>query len=128
MPSPPVIRLTRTGPDDGVRAEAVAVLDLAGEQPAHRLQPGVRVRRDVHATGAGDVVRAVVVGEAPGADERALALGEGAPHGHRAGAAERDVARFEDLHTVGRRRRGADGLLRLRLDVAHGSSLHRGVV
>ena len=36
-----------------VVAGAVAVLDLAGEQPAHRLQPGVRVRRDAHATGVG---------------------------------------------------------------------------
>ena len=111
------------GADDGVRAEAVAVLDLAGEQPADGLQPGVRVGRDVHAAGAGDVVRAVVVGEAPGADQRALALREGAPHGHRARAAEGDVAGFEDLHAGGGRRRGADGLLRLGLDIAHPASL-----
>ena len=62
------------GPDHRVVAGAVAVLDLAGEQPAHRLQPGVRVRRDAHAAGVGDVVGAVVVEEAPGADQRALPL------------------------------------------------------
>ena len=59
------------GPDHRVHAAAVAVLDLAGEQPADRLQAGVRVRGHVHPAGVGDVVGAVVVGEAPGADQRA---------------------------------------------------------
>ena len=58
-----------------VVAGAVAVLDLAGEEPAHRLQAGVRVRRHAHAAGVGDVVGAVVVEEAPGADQGALRCG-----------------------------------------------------
>jgi hypothetical protein len=101
------------GPDHRVRAEAVAVLDLAGEQPAHRLQPGVRVRGDVHRAGAGDLVRAVVVGEAPRADQRPRPLGEGAPDPHGPRAAQRDLARGEDLHgravRVGGRRPVATG-------------------
>ena len=37
------------GPDQRMGTQGVAVLDLAGEQPGHRLQPGVRMRRHVHA-------------------------------------------------------------------------------
>ena len=55
-------------PDQAVAAQAVAVVHLALEQPADRLQPGVRVRRHLHAGLAGDLVGAVVVDEAPGAD------------------------------------------------------------
>jgi len=68
------------GPDDRVRAHAVAVLDRAGEQPAHGLQPGVRMRRHVHAVR--DLVRPVVVGEAPRADQRPGALRQRPVHGH----------------------------------------------
>ena len=57
---------------------AVPVLDLAAEQPADGLQPGVRMRRNVHARARSDVVRTVVVGEAPRADERSLPLWQGA--------------------------------------------------
>jgi hypothetical protein len=57
------VQLTR--PHERVHAVAVAVLDLAGEEPADGLQPGVRVRGDVHL----HVVRPVVVAEAPRADE-----------------------------------------------------------
>ena len=39
------------GPHQRVVAGGVAVLDLAAEQPAHRLQPGVRVRRHDHPAG-----------------------------------------------------------------------------
>ena len=104
MPQPAGHQVDLAGADHGVRAEAVAVLDLAGEQPADGLQPGVRVRRHVHAAGAGDVVRAVVVGEAPGADQRALPLRAGcAARSSRAG--RRGGRR--GLRGPPRRRRGA---------------------
>ena len=74
-PYPPVIRFSSPGPDHRVHAAAVAVLDLAGEQPADGLQAGVRVRGHVHAAGVSDVVGAVVVGEAPGADQGPGSLG-----------------------------------------------------
>ncbi len=83
--------------DQRVVAGRVAVLDLAGEQPADGLQAGVRVRGHDHAPGVVDLVGAVVVGEAPRADERALALREGTPHAHRPQAAEGDVAGGEYL-------------------------------
>ncbi len=113
-----------TGPHPGVGAQAVAVLDLSAEQPAHRLQSGVRVGGDVHAAGPGDVVGAIVVGEAPGADEGPGPLRQGAPHPHRARAAERHVTRGEDLD-VGRALRlriaAARQLGRSCLGVAHGA-------
>ena len=87
----------RAGAHQLVAARAVAMLDLALEEPAHGLQPGVRVRRHDHAAGCRDVVGSVVVGEAPRADRRAAALGERAPHVHRARTAERHVARGEHL-------------------------------
>ena len=45
--------------------------------------------------GAGDIVRTVVVDEAPGANERTGALRQGAPHGHGPRATERNLARLE---------------------------------
>ena len=80
------------GPHEGVRAGGVAVLDLAGEEPRHGLQAGVRVARHDHAAGQRDVGRTVVVDEAPRADERALALGQAAPHEHGPRTAERHLA------------------------------------
>jgi hypothetical protein len=55
--------------DHGVHACAVPVLDLAAEQPAHRLKAGVGVWWDVHAGSLAHVVRAIVIDEAPRADE-----------------------------------------------------------
>ena len=49
IPWPAVIRLSWPGPDRLHAAEAVAVLHLALDQPGHRLQAGVRVRRHLHA-------------------------------------------------------------------------------
>jgi len=49
MPWPLVIRFSSPGRMIACEAHAVAVLDRAGEQPAHGLQPGVRMRRHVHA-------------------------------------------------------------------------------
>jgi hypothetical protein len=80
-----------------VVAGGVAVLDLAGEQPADGLQTRVGVRRDDHATGGVDLVGSVVVGEAPRADQGALALWEGTAHTHRPQSAEGYVARGQDL-------------------------------
>ena len=77
------------GPHDRVVPGGVAVLDLAGEQPADRLQPGVRVRRHDHPARGVDLVGTVVVHEAPGSDQRALPLRESTPHRHRTQAAQR---------------------------------------
>jgi hypothetical protein len=67
-----------------------------------------------------------MVGEAPRADERSPALREGASHGHRARAAERDHPRFEQLDLAGANRVGlAQELLRLDLEVAHTRMLDR---
>ncbi len=111
------------GPHCGVGAQAVTVFDLAGEQPADGLEAGVRMRCDVHAAGDGDVVGAVVVREAPGADQRAGALREGAAYGHGARAAERYGTRGEDLDAgelrAGRRLLGAPDLDGAGLGVAH---------
>ena len=49
MPCPAVISASSPGAEDDVAAERVAVVHLALEQPGHRLQPGVRVRRHLHA-------------------------------------------------------------------------------
>ena len=95
-------------PDERVAADAVAVVDLALEEPAHGLQAGVRMRRDAHPAGHRHVVRPVVVDEAPAADQRPAPLREGAAHGHRARAAERNVARLQDLHRRRRRPRAAE--------------------
>ncbi len=81
-----------TGADERVVAGRVAVLDLADEQPADGLQAGVRVGRHDHAAGLGDRVGAVVVGEAPGADQGAVALREGTAYAHRPQPTEGYVA------------------------------------
>jgi hypothetical protein len=94
-------------PDQGVVSRAVAVLDLAGEQPAHRLQLGVRVRRYGHAAGPRDRIGPVVIDEAPAADQRTLPLRQRAPDVHGARTAQRDLARQQDLD--GRPGRGPAG-------------------
>jgi hypothetical protein len=98
------VELTR--PHRGVGAEAVPVLELAGEQPANRLEPGVRVRRDEHAAGGGHLIGAVVVGETPRAEQGSSPLRERAPHSHRAHAAEGHLPGVEHLdgrpgHVIG---------------------------
>ena len=79
-------------------AAGVDVFDGAFEEPAHGLQSGVRVRGDVHAAGDRDIVGAVVVDEAPGADEGALALRQGPAHAHRTWSAQWNVAGGDDLN------------------------------
>ena len=71
------------GPDDLLAAEAVAVQDLAGDQPGDRVQAGVRVRADIQTLGLGDQLRPHVVGEAPGPHGPSLPAGERPPHRHR---------------------------------------------
>ena len=73
--------------NDGVKAGGVPVLDLAGEQPADSLQPRVGVALHPHATGVGNPVRAVVIEEAPRADEAEPTLRQGTAHVHRTRAA-----------------------------------------
>src|SRR5690606_16075378 len=120
------------GADRPERADRVPVQDLPREEPRDRLEAGVRVRGHLHAVGAvpdlRQRVRAVVVEEAPRADERARALRDRAPHAHRARAAERDVPVLEDLDHLGRaalrvRPGGAHALLGTGLEVAHASSV-----
>ena len=60
-------QLTRT--DHVVVAKAVLVMHLAVEEPAHRLQPEVRMRWHLHSRLVGNVIGSVVVHEAPCADE-----------------------------------------------------------
>ena len=57
-----------TGPDRLLGAEAVAVHDLAVEQPRDRLQPDVRMGADLHAASAVDEHFRGVVEEAPRTD------------------------------------------------------------
>ena len=57
------------GPDHRVNTGAVAVFDLAAEQPTDGLQSGVRMRRHVHTGAAADVMRSVMVGETPRPDQ-----------------------------------------------------------
>ena len=108
------------GQDQSSVAARVDVLDGAGEEPTDRLQSGVRVRGDVHAAGGRHVLGAVVVDEAPGADEGALTLRQGAAHLHRPGPAEGDVAGGDDLH------RGASLLVTGRSGQSAGSAHHLG--
>ncbi len=65
------------GPDDLLRTEAVTVDDLTGQEPRDRLQPHVRVGRDIEGPRFGDLGRTHVIYEAPGAHGPAFAAGEG---------------------------------------------------
>jgi hypothetical protein len=89
-----------SGADERMGAEAVTVLDRAAEEPAHRLQPCVRMRRQVHAARS-DLDRSVVVGEAPGADQRPGPLRNRAPHLQCPRSAQWHVARREHLDPGG---------------------------
>src|SRR5215469_16070504 len=75
-PSPGRHEVELTRPDQLLAAKAVPVQHVAGEQPGHRLQPDVRMRRDVHAGNTVDVRWAVVVDEAPRADAAAQPEGQ----------------------------------------------------
>ncbi len=54
------------------------------------------MRRNVHPGSAADVVRPVVIGEAPRPDQRPLALGQGASHADRARTTQRNLARMQN--------------------------------
>jgi hypothetical protein len=68
------------GPDHLLAAEAVAVQHVPGDQPGDRLEPDVRVRRDLHPGHAVHRHRAVVIHKAPRAHAAALAQREQPPH------------------------------------------------
>jgi hypothetical protein len=70
-------------------AECVLMQHVARDQPADRLQTGVRVRGDAHPGTSGDVAGSVVIGETPRPDEAALLVGKDAGH-------DRAVARADD--------------------------------
>ena len=95
------------------------------EQPGHRLQAGVRVRRHPHRR-LGRVGGPVVVDEAPRPDRAQLPVRQGAAYDHRAGTTQRHLARLEDPA----RRGAADGgqpagrlLVGPALEVAHAASV-----
>ena len=91
MPAPAVIRFSSPGRTIACTPALSRCSTSPAEQPADRLQPGVRMRRHVHAGAAADVVRPVVVGEAPRPDQRPLPLRQGAPHPDRPRTAQRHV-------------------------------------
>jgi hypothetical protein len=106
-------------PHHRVRTGAVTVFDLAGEQPTHSLQPGVRMRRHIHTLGARDGVGTVMVNKTPRPDEAAGALWQCTTHLHGTRSTERHIARRKQLEA-----RGAlavdEKFGRLRLEIAHG--------
>jgi hypothetical protein len=83
------------GTDHLFAAHAVAVEDLAFDEPCHRLQADVRVRRHPHPSTSRDLERTEMVHEAPRADGRPLALGEESAYG--CAFSEIDLARFQQL-------------------------------
>ncbi|GAB3995795.1 hypothetical protein GCM10029992_14000 [Glycomyces albus] len=95
VPTGHQVHFARSDPGEG--AEAVAVLDLAGEQPAHRLEAGVGVRWEVHAARSRDFDRAVVVGEAPRPDEGPGPLRERSADVKGPRSAQRHVPWFEHV-------------------------------
>ena len=99
-----------TGSDEGVVTGAVAMLDLAGEEPTRRLQSRMRMRCHLHPAGLRDTRRAVVVDEAPTADEGPFPPRKGPTDGHALVGAECDLARTDDLDRPhGRQRPGRCG-------------------
>ncbi len=89
-----------TEPDHTHHTAAIAVLDLALEQPRQGLLPGVRMRRHVYAVmSAGtDRRRAVVIDKAPGAHQGPMPLRQGPPYRQCTKATERHVSGGDDFH------------------------------
>ncbi len=96
IPAPAVIRLSSPGRTTACTPALSRCSTCPAEQPTHRLQAGVRMRRDVHPRG----YRAVVVDEAPGPDQRALPLRQGALHADRPGPAQ-GTSRGRSTSTTG---------------------------
>jgi hypothetical protein len=92
------VELTRA--NRGVDARAVSVFDLAAEQPADGLQPGMWMRRNVHAGGSAEVVWTVMVAKTPRTDQCALPLRKRPTDPDRARAAHRDLPRFQHLQIL----------------------------
>jgi hypothetical protein len=111
------------GADHLLRAEAVVVEHLPGEQPGHRLETDVRMWADVDALFLRDARGAHVIDEAPGADAAAGSARQRPAHDERAD--DRLVA-LGDLDAR-RSRVGTGGLgggVVGRHRTAHGRSLH----
>jgi hypothetical protein len=83
------------GPHQRMHTGAVAVLHLAAEQPADGLQPGMRMRRHIHARTVAKIMWSVVVGEAPRPDERPLPLRQRAADPNRPRPTQRYLARMQ---------------------------------
>ena len=105
-------------------ADAVAVLDVAVQQPGDRLQADVRVRRHVHPHRLRRGVGAEVVDEAPGPDRPDLAVGQRAAHEHGAGPSQGHLARLEQGEPLPAVVLQLD-LVGVRLEVAHPIDLYR---
>ena len=120
MARPEVIRPSSRGADRLEAAGGVAVQHLALVQPAHRLQAHVRVRRHLHTRLVGDVVGAVVVDEAPGADHAPAQVRQ--QPAYLRGLAELDAPRAEEFAHGFRHHEAAaaaQGGNRLAIKIAH---------
>jgi hypothetical protein len=96
------------GPDELLAAQAVPVQHGARDEPGHRLQPDMRVRRDLHAGHPVDRRRAVVVDEAPCA--------------HAAPLPQRQEAAHVKVADPGEARRGDLGARHPRVPRGHGGA------
>ena len=120
MPRPAVIRLTSPG-------RTIAwwpALSRCSISPVKSqltvCSPVCGCGGDDHAAAVGDLVGAVVVDEAPGADQRPLALRQRAAYAHRPRPAERDLARRHDLDAASPARSRQSSSAAVVLEVAHG--------
>ena len=122
MPWPAVIRFSWPGRTSCRLPTLSRCSTSPGDQPADRLQPGVRVRRHLHAGRAADVVGPVVVDEAPGADHPPRPVGQRPGDRHRPRSTERDRSAVQQLaHRLDRHGRSpaTRRLLRATFQVAH---------
>ena len=87
---------------------------VPGQQPGHRLQADVRMRRNLHARHPVDRLRPVVIDEAPRPDAAPHSQRQQPAHGH---AAYLRLARGRELSSASQRRLLRD--LHVRLDSAH---------
>ncbi len=89
------VELTRS--DHLLAAEAVPVQHVAGQQPGHRLQPDMRVRRHHHSGDAVDRHRPVMVDEAPGAHAPPQAERQQSPYGDIAYGRDSGLGKFKPI-------------------------------
>jgi hypothetical protein len=104
-------------PDQLPAAEAVPVQHQALAQPADGLQADVRMRRNLHAGTAADLVRSVMVEKAPGADGTQRPLWQ--QPADLGAVADGRLASLHDIYRLHDSRLQVDGLGG-GIDVAHG--------